>query len=139
VLTVDPRGGPVDGQLLHLRAGTALGHAIDVLAAREGIPGAEGILAVRSDRDGVVLTCALPRNLADAEMSPVAHARRAAASMANGALNGVAYLRDAVGAGVRTPLTARYIGELVDLAGCAGLQEVEARLVALREREMPKE
>ena len=45
--------------------------------------------------------------------------------MASGPRNGVAYLRQVVRAGVRTPLTAEYEGALLELTGASSLEEVE--------------
>ena len=121
VLTIDPRGGPVEGMRLLLHGGTPLGRAIDVLARREGIPGAEGIVELPEDGPVTALTCALPRNLDLDEMEPAVLAARALESVASGPANGVAYLRGAVASGVRTPRTDAYVAEVLAQSGAPDL------------------
>jgi hypothetical protein len=130
VLVPHPRGAPVDGALLLLADGVELGVAVDALADREGLPDARGILQVDIPGDRLVLVAALPRNLPAPDMTPVALARRAVESATTGARNGVAYLRGAIAAGVRTPLTDAYAEELRALVGAGSLEEAE-RLLAL--------
>jgi hypothetical protein len=132
VLVPHPRGGPVDGALLLLADGVELGVAVDALAEREGLTDPRGVLQVEvPGEERLVLAAALPRNLPAPDMEPEALARRAVASAGAGARNGVAYLRGAVEAGVRTPLTDRYAEEVLALVGASTLEEAE-RLVALR-------
>jgi hypothetical protein len=139
VLTVDPRGEPVDGQRMILKPGLTLGEVIDVLAAREGIPSAHGIIEIESPGALTELTCALPRNLEADDMAPAALAARAASSVSNGALNGVAYLRGAVGVGVRTARTDEYVAALLETSGGGDLFDAEARLLAFSRSEAPRE
>jgi hypothetical protein len=61
----------------------------------------------------------------DGQGTPAALARRAIASVAHGPRNGVAYLRQVLAAGVRTPLTAEYVGALLELTGAPSLEAVE--------------
>jgi hypothetical protein len=72
----------------------------------------------------------MPRNLPEPDMTPDALARRALESTASGPRNGVAYLRGAVDAGVRTPLTDAYAARVLELLGASSLADAE-RLVAL--------
>ena len=130
VLVPHPRGGSVDGALLHLADGVQLGAAVELLAEREGLQGARGVVQVNLPGDRVVLSASLPRNLPEPDMAPGALARRAVRSARTGPRNGVAYLRAAVGAGVVTPLTEAYAAEVLELVGAASLAEAE-RLVAL--------
>jgi hypothetical protein len=130
VLVPHPRGGSVDGALLHLADGVELGAAVELLAEREGLQGARGVVQVDLPGDRVVLSASLPRNLPEPDMAPDALARRAVRSARTGPRNGVAYLRAAVGAGVVTPLTEAYAAEVLELVGAASLAEAE-RLVAL--------
>jgi hypothetical protein len=130
VLVPHPRGGSVDGALLHLADGVELGAAVELLAEREGLQGARGVVQVNLPGDRVVLSASLPRNLPEPDMAPGALARRAVRSARTGPRNGVAYLRAAVGAGVVTPLTEAYAAEVLELVGAASLAEAE-RLVAL--------
>jgi hypothetical protein len=130
VLVPHPRGGSVDGALLHLADGVELGAAVELLAEREGLQGARGVVQVDLPGDRVVLSASLPRNLPAPDMAPDALARRAVWSARTGPRNGVAYLRAAVGAGVVTPLTEAYAAEVLELVGAASLAEAE-RLVAL--------
>lgn len=130
VLVPHPRGAPVEGALLLLGPSVELGTAVDALAEREGLPSARGVLQVRMPEELLVLVAGLPRNLPAPDMTPDALARRAIESVGAGPRNGIAYLRGAVGAGVRTPLTEAYSARLRDLAGAESLEEAE-RLVAL--------
>ena len=130
VLVPHPRGGSVDGALLHLADGVQLGAAVELLAEREGLQRARGVVQVNLPGDRVVLSASLPRNLPEPDMAPGALARRAVRSARTGTRNGVAYLRAAVGAGVVTPLTEAYAAEVLELVGAASLAEAE-RLVAL--------
>lgn len=129
VLTPHPAGGPVDGQLLLLADAVDLGAAVDMLARREGLPDARGVVEVAGIDGRVVITAALPRNLPAPDMEPGALARRALASVAAGPRNGVAYLRGAIEAGVDTPLTGAYAAAVLAAAGARDLMEAE-RLVA---------
>jgi len=130
VLVPHPRGAPVDGALLLLVDGLGLGVAVEALAQREGLPDARGVLQVEMPGDHLVLVAALPRNLPAPDMTTGALARRAVASVSAGTRNGVAYLRGAIDAGVRTPLTDGYAAEVLALTGAGTLDEAE-RLVAL--------
>lgn len=131
VLVPHPRGGPVRGALLLLAEGVELGVAVELLADREGLDSARGVVQVDMPGDRTVLCASLPRNLPEPDMTPDALARRALDSAAHGPRNGIAYLRGAVDAGVRTPLTDAYAGRVLARAGAASLGEAE-RLVALR-------
>lgn len=139
VLTIDPRGEPVDGLRMILKTGLALGRVIDVLVAREGIPSADGIVELHGRGGLTQLTCALPRNLETDDMAPAALAARAASSVSNGALNGVAYLRGAVQAGVRTARTEEYVAALLEKSDANDLSEAEARLLAFSRSKAPRE
>jgi hypothetical protein len=130
VLVPHPRGASVEGALLHLADGVDLGAAVELLAEREGLRGSRGILQVEVPGDRLVLCAALPRNLPEPDMTAEALARRAVESARGGPRNGVAYLRGAVEAGVRTPLTGAYSERVMELVGAASLAEAE-RLVAL--------
>ncbi len=130
VLVPHPRGGPVQGALLLLADRVDLGTAVELLAEREGIDGARGIVQVEMPGDRVVLCASLPRNLPEPDMAPDSLARRAVDSARRSERNGVAYLRAAVDAGVSTPLTEAYARQVLRLAGAASLAEAE-RLVAL--------
>jgi hypothetical protein len=130
VLVPHPRGGQVQGALLHLADGVEPGAAAELLAQREGLDGARGIVQVELPGDRLVLAASLPSNLAEAEMAPAALARLAVESASHGPRNGVAYLRGAVEAGVRTPLTDAYAAGVLDLVGAPSLAAAE-RLVAL--------
>lgn len=134
VLVPHPRGGPVDGALLLLADGVDLGMAVDLLADREGLDGARGIVQVEMPGERLVLTASLPRNLPAPDMAPDALARRAVASAAMGPRNGIAYLRGALAAGVRTPLTDAYEERILAMLGARSLEEAE-RLVAFGRRE----
>jgi hypothetical protein len=130
VLVPHPRGAPVDGALLVLVAGVGLGAAVDALAEREGLPSGRGVLQVEMPGDLLVLVAGLPRNLPAPDMTPDALALRAVASVGAGPRNGIGYLRGAIEAGGRTPLTDAYATRVRDLAGAESLEEAE-RLVAL--------
>ena len=130
VLVPHPRGGAVDGALLLLAEGVELGAAVQLLAEREGLDGARGVVQVEVPGDRLVLSASLPRNLPEPDMAPRALARRAVQSARTGPRNGVAYLRGAVEAGVVTPLTEGYAAEVLELVGAASLADAE-RLVAL--------
>jgi hypothetical protein len=130
VLVPHPRGGAVDGALLHLAQGVELGAAVELLAEREGLRGGRGVVQVELPGDVLVLSASLPLNLPEADMAPAALARRAVESARAGPRNGVAYLRGAVEAGVRTPLTEAYAEAVLELVGAPSLGEAE-RLVAL--------
>lgn len=131
VLVPHPDGGPVDGALLVLAPHVALGAAVDMLARREGMAGPRAIVEVHGLTDELtVIAAALPRNLPRTDMTPAALARRAVASAAAGPRNGVAYLRGAVEAGIRTPRTAGYAAAVLRATGARDLTEAE-RLVAL--------
>jgi hypothetical protein len=130
VLVPHGRGGQVDGALLRLAATVDLGTAVELLAAREGLNGPRGVVQVDVPGDLLVLTASLPRNLPRPDMTADALARRAVDSARHGPRNGVAYLRGAVAAGVRTPLTEAYAERVLELVGAATLEEAE-RLVAL--------
>ena len=130
VLVPHPRGGPVDGALLLLADGVELGAAVDALAGREGLSDPHGVIQVEMPGERLVIAAALPRNLPAPDMTPDALARRAVRSARGGPRNGVAYLRGAVAAGVRTPLTGPYCERVCALTGAGSLEEAE-RLVAL--------
>ncbi len=130
VLVPHPRGGSVQGALLLLADGVELGAAVQLLAEREGLEGGRGVVQVELPGDRLVLSASLPRNLSEPDMAPDALARRAVESARSGPRNGVAYLRGAVDAGVRTPLTGAYAEAVMGLVGAASLTEAE-RLVAL--------
>jgi hypothetical protein len=132
VLVPHPRGAPVDGALLMLADTVDLGTAVELLASREGLPGPRGVVQVDLPGDRLVLTASLPRNLPSPDMTADALARRAVRSARHGPRNGVAYLRGAVAAGIRTPLTDAYAERVMSLVGAASLEEAE-RLVALPE------
>ncbi len=131
VLVPHPDGAPVDGELLVLGAGVELGAAVEMLATREGLPGTRGVVSVAGvDTHHLVIAAALPRNLPLPDMAPAMLARRALASAAAGPRNGVAYLRGAVEAGVRTPRTEAYVAAVLGAASAGDLADAE-RLVAL--------
>jgi hypothetical protein len=141
VLVPHPAGDPVDGALLHLREGVALGEAVEALRIREGLPDARGVIEVQiPDRDDLLVLCAaLPHNLTPAEMTPAGLAGRAIASVrAGGTRNGVAYLRGATACGVLTRLTAGYAVEVVARGGGGDLEAVERRLLAFRASDDPE-
>lgn len=130
VLVPHPRGAPVQGALLLIADGVELGAAVDALAEREGLSDPRGVLQVEMPGDRLVIAAALPRNLPAPDMTPSALARRAIESARTGPRNGVAYLRGAVAAGVRTPLTDAYAEAVCAAAGAGSLEEAE-RLLAL--------
>jgi hypothetical protein len=130
VLVPHPRGGAVQGALLHLADGVELGTAVELLAEREGLEDARGVVQVELPGDRLVLGASLPRNLPEPDMTADALARRAVGSAGAGPRNGVAYLRGAVEAGVLTPVTQAYAARVMELVGAASLAEAE-RLVAL--------
>ena len=80
--------------------------------------------------DRLALAASLPRNLPEPDMTPDALARRAIDSARGAQRNGIAYLRGAIEAGVRTPATDAYAARVLELTGAATLAEAE-RLVAL--------
>jgi hypothetical protein len=125
VLVPCARGGPVDGVLLVLSPGLGIGEAVELLREREGLPGGRGIVEAAVPGDLLVIAASLPLNLKQEDMTPGALARRAIASVASGPRNGVAYLRQVVRAGVRTPLTAAYLRALLERTGAPSLEEVE--------------
>ncbi len=131
VLVPHGAGGPVDGALLVLSPTATLGQAAEALREREGLPTADGVVQVEMDDPRLVLAASLPRNLPRPDLRPEALARRAAASVAAGPRNGVAYLRLVMACGVRTPRTEAYAEALLRLSGADGLEEAERRLVAL--------
>ena len=131
VLVPHPDGGPVAGELLLLSPGLPLGVAVDLLAEREGLLSARGVVEVPMDGERMVLAASLPRNLPLPDMRPRALARRAAASVPRGERNGVAYLRGAIASGITTPRTAEYAEEILALAGASSLEDAERRLLAL--------
>ena len=133
VLVPHPDGAPVRGALLLLDPRVDLGTAVDVLAEREGLPSARGVMQVEMPGDLLVLCAALPRNLPRPDLAPDALARRAVRSAGAGARNGVAYLRAAVAAGIRTPRTDAYAERVLSRTGARSLEEAE-RLVALGHR-----
>jgi hypothetical protein len=130
VLVPHPRGGAVQGALLHLADGVELGTAVELLADREGLEDARGVMQVDLPGDRLVLGASLPHNLAEPDTTADALARRALGSARAGPRNGVAYLRGAVEAGVITPVTEAYAARVLELLGAASLAEAE-RLVAL--------
>lgn len=131
VLVPHPDGAAVAGALLLLSPGLPLGVAVDLLAEREGLLSARGVVEVPMGGGRMVLAASLPRNLPRPDMRPRALARRAAASVPRGERNGVAYLRRALGNGIRTPRTDAYAEEVLALAGAASLEDAERRLLAL--------
>ena len=129
VLVPHADGGMVDGALLLLADDVDLGQAVELLADREGLEDARGIVQVEMPGDRVVLTASLPRNLPAPDMTPDALARRALACARRGPRTGVAYLAAARRAGVATPLTQGYAERVLELLGATSLEEAE-RLVA---------
>ena len=135
VLVPHPDGGRVEGALLVLTPACDLGRAVEALRVREGLAGPEGVVEVAAgDADLMVIAASLPRNLPLPDMTPPELARRAADSVVNGSLNGVAYLRGALEAGIETPRSRAYAREILELAGVDDLEEAERRLVAFRDR-----
>ena len=129
VLVPHAAGAPVAGALLLLADDVDLGDAVEMLAVREGLEDARGVIQVDMPGERLVLAASLPRNLPAPDMTPDALARRAISSGRNGARNGVAYLAGAIGAGIETPLSAAYAARILELCGAASLEEAE-RLVA---------
>jgi hypothetical protein len=125
VLVPCSRGGPVDGRLLVLSPGVGIGAAVELLRQREGLPGGRGIVEVAVSGPLLLIAASLPLNLTPEHVTPLALARRAIASVAHGPRNGVAYLRQVLRAGVRTPLTRAYEQALLELSGASSLGEVE--------------
>ena len=123
VLVPHPRGGSVEGALLLLADGVELGTAVELLAAREGLEGARGVVQVEVPGDRLALAASLPRNLPEPDMTPDALARRAIDSARGAQRNGIAYLRGAIEAGVRTPATDDYAARVLELTGAATLSE----------------
>jgi hypothetical protein len=135
VLVPHRRGGEVDGELLCLSASVGLGDAVEILRQREGLPDGRGVVHVElpGRDDLVVIAASLPRNLPVRDMEPEALASRAITSVANGAMNGIAYLRMARACGIETPSSAAYAEAICARVGVGDLQEAEARLLALRD------
>jgi hypothetical protein len=130
VLVPHARGAPVAGALLLLADDVDLGDAVEMLALREGLEDARGVVQVDMPGGRLVVTASLPRNLPAPDMAPDALARRAIESARHGPRNGVAYLAAALRAGVATPLSAAYAARILARLGVASLKEAE-RLVAL--------
>ena len=130
VLVPHARGGSVDGALLLLADDVDLGEAVEMLALREGLEDARGVVQVDMPGERLVLAASLPRNLPAPDMAPDALARRALESVLHGPRNGVAYLAAALRSGVSTPLSEAYAERVRRRAGTATLEEAE-RLVAL--------
>jgi hypothetical protein len=80
-----------------------------------------------------VIAASLPRNLPARDMEPDALAARAITSVANGAMNGVAYLRAARACGIETPRSSAYAQAICERVGVDDLERAEARLLALRD------
>jgi len=133
VLVPHPAGAPVVGALLLLADGIDLGTAVDLLASREGLDRARGIVHVDLPGDRVVIAASLPRNLPAPDMTADALARRAIESAGNGPRNGVAYLRGAIASGIRTPLTDGYAERVLARVGAPTLEDAE-RLLAFPRR-----
>jgi hypothetical protein len=131
VLVPHPAGASVAGALLVLHPSVGLGQAVELLRQREGMPSARGVIEVALPGEHLVIAASLPRNLPAPDMRPGSLARRAAASAGNGALNGIAYLRGVLGAGIRTPLTEAYAESVMSLGEADTLEEAERRLVGL--------
>lgn len=135
VLVPHGDGGRVEGALLVLTPACDLGKAVEALRVREGLPSPQGVVEVEAgDPELMVIAASLPRNLPLPDMTPAELGRRAAKSVAHGELNGVAYLRGALEAGVETPRSRAYAREVLELAGADDLEEAERRLVAFRDR-----
>lgn len=130
MLVPHPGGAPVQGAMLLLEPSVGLGAAVEMLATREGLPDARGIVEVAVAHERLVLTACLPRNLPAPDMTPPALARRAVASVPAGGRNGVAYLRRALACGVHTRLSAAYRAEVLRLTGAETLEAAEEGLVA---------
>ncbi len=130
VLIPHSRGAVVRGALLLLADDVALGEAVEMLASREGLPDARGVVQVEMPGERLVLAASLPRNLPTPEMTPAGLAGRAIQSARLGSRNGVAYLAAALRAGVSTPLSPAYAQAVVEGLGASSLEDAE-RLVAL--------
>ena len=131
VLVPHPLGGPVDGGLLLLAGHLELGQATDLLAEREGLQSARGVVQVDLPGDRLVLAASLPRNLPAPDMTPAALARRAIASVhPDGRRNGVRYLAAALRSGIVTPRSEAYRDAILGATGAATLEDAE-RLLAL--------
>jgi len=130
VLVPHARGGPVAGALLLLADDVDLGDAVEMLAVREGLEDARGVVQVDMPGERLVLAASLPRNLPAPDMTPGALARRAVESGRHGPRNGVSYLAAALRSGISTPLSRAYAEGVLDLLGAASLDQAE-RLVAL--------
>jgi hypothetical protein len=130
VLVPHARGGVVNGALLLLADDVDLGDAVEMLAGREGLEDARGVVQVDMPGGRLVLAASLPRNLPAPDMTPDALARRAVESARLGPRNGVVYLAAALRAGISTPLSAAYAARIVERVGAASLTDAE-RLVAL--------
>ena len=134
VLVPHPLGGPVDGGLLLLAGHLELGQATDLLAEREGLQSARGVVQVDLPGDRLVLAASLPRNLPAPDMTPAALARRAIASVhPDGRRNGVRYLAAALRSGIVTPRSEAYRDAILGATGAATLEDAE-RLLALPPR-----
>lgn len=129
VLVPHAAGGPVAGALLLLADDVDLGDAVEMLAVREGLEDARGVVQVDMPGERLVLAASLPRNLPAPDMTPDALARRAIASGRHGARNGVAYLAGAMRSGIETPLTAAYAERVLALTGAPTVEDA-GRLVA---------
>ena len=131
VLVPHPMGGPVNGGLLLLAGHLELGQATDLLAEREGLLSARGVVQVDLPGDRLVLAASLPRNLPAPDMTPRALARRAIASVhGDGRRNGVRYLAAALRSGIVTPLSEAYRDAVLEASGATSLDDAE-RLLAL--------
>jgi hypothetical protein len=130
VLVPHARGAAVEGALLLLADDVGLGDAVEMLALREGLGDARGVIQVEMPGERLVIAASLPRNLPAPDMAPDALARRALGSVRSGPRNGVAYLGAALRAGVSTPLSAGYAERVLARVGAGSLEEAE-RLVAL--------
>lgn len=130
VLVPHDDGAPVAGALLLLADDVDLGEAVELLALREGLEDARGVVQVEMPGERLVLAASLPRNLPVPDMAPEALARRAIDSVRHGPANGIAYLSAALEAGVRTPASEGYAACVLEEAGASSLEEAE-RLVAL--------
>lgn len=132
VLVPHERGGLVDGALLLLADDVDLGTAIDLLAAREGLESARGVVQVDMPGDRLVIAASLPRNLPAPDMEPDALARRAVESARHHARNGVAYLNGALRSGIRTPASEAYAERVLERVGATSLDEAERLLAFAR-------
>ena len=130
VLVPHARGAEVMGALLLLADDVELGDAVEMLAAREGLNDARGVVQVEMPVERLVLAASLPRNLPAPDMTADALARRSVESARHGARNGIAYLAAALRAGIVTPLSARYAARVLEMVGVPTLDDAE-RLLAL--------